>query len=464
MKSSLAMSVFEIIILEECEMAYEVDQNTVSLLHFDDGINDACGNTWTAYGGAAISNSQSEFGNNSLYLSGSGQYLTTSSLTGFGTSDWTIDFWMYPITNSNINALFCSAGQSSPYWTYTLYSFQIVFSDSTHMNLVYTSGIANPISLLEFSITQNVMQHIAFVRNGINLLAFVDGKLVASKAIDATMQFNSDGVYVLGKQDIRNMFYFNGYIDEFRISNTARWTSDFTPPGTVAVPSAPTNLIATPGDSQVTLTWDAVAGATGYNVKRSTTAGGPYETIATTVSGTSYVDTSVTNGTIYYYVVTAINADGESSNSNEASATPEGNNLLRITMSDSSEREYEVNTTELHSLLTWFNRTIGTGNSYYSFAKTVGNQNSTEYLSYDKIISIKKVIGGDLLILRIIMSDSSERVYKVASYDDFIAWANRTLAVWQSGTAYYELTDPVDGNIEFLAFDKIISFEVIPVA
>jgi hypothetical protein len=60
--------------------------------------------------------------------------------------------------------------------------------------------------------------------------------------------------------------------------------------------SAPT---ATAGDSQVILAWTAVTGATGYNVKRATIAGGPYTTIASNVSSTSYVDTAVTNGTTY---------------------------------------------------------------------------------------------------------------------------------------------------------------------
>jgi hypothetical protein len=45
----------------------------------------------------------------------------------------------------------------------------------------------------------------------------------------------------------------------------------------------PINLVAAAGDSQVTLSWDAVTGATGYNVKRSTTAGGPYSTIASNI-------------------------------------------------------------------------------------------------------------------------------------------------------------------------------------
>ncbi|CUH95640.1 hypothetical protein P22_1714 [Propionispora sp. 2/2-37] len=58
--------------------------------------------------------------------------------------------------------------------------------------------------------------------------------------------------------------------------------------GYVIVPGS-TNLTATPGDFQIALNWDAVTDAIGYNVKRSTTAGGPYETIVPNVSGTSYV-------------------------------------------------------------------------------------------------------------------------------------------------------------------------------
>jgi len=60
-----------------------------------------------------------------------------------------------------------------------------------------------------------------------------------------------------------------------------------------------TTLTSAAGDSQVTLNWSVVIGATGYNVKRATTAGGPYETIASNVSGTSYIDNSVVNGTTY---------------------------------------------------------------------------------------------------------------------------------------------------------------------
>jgi len=91
----------------------------------------------------------------------------------------------------------------------------------------------------------------------------------------------------------------------------------------VTAPAPPAGLTATAGDSQVALAWNASSGASSYNVKRATTSGGPYTTIATGVTTVSYNDTTAVNGTTYYYVVTAVNSAGESGNSNEASATPQ---------------------------------------------------------------------------------------------------------------------------------------------
>lgn len=61
---------------------------------------------------------------------------------------------------------------------------------------------------------------------------------------------------------------------------------------------------------------------TTFNVKRSLTQGGPYTTIATGLGSASYVNTGLSNGTQYFYVISAVNEFGESSNSNEASAIP----------------------------------------------------------------------------------------------------------------------------------------------
>jgi hypothetical protein len=93
---------------------------------------------------------------------------------------------------------------------------------------------------------------------------------------------------------------------------------------TPAPPPIPTGLTAIGGNAQVSLSWSASSGASGYHVKRSTTSGSGYTQIAAPTSA-AYTDTTVSNGTPYYYVVSAINAGGESGNSAQASATPSGN-------------------------------------------------------------------------------------------------------------------------------------------
>ncbi len=93
------------------------------------------------------------------------------------------------------------------------------------------------------------------------------------------------------------------------------------------VPSAPQNLQAVAGNGQVTLSWSAPVSDGGsplieYRVYRSTTSGSGYVLVASVADGvTTYTDDSVSNGVTYYYVVRAVNALGESANSNEVSVT-----------------------------------------------------------------------------------------------------------------------------------------------
>ncbi|WP_181469964.1 pectinesterase family protein [Paenibacillus sp. MDMC362] len=91
--------------------------------------------------------------------------------------------------------------------------------------------------------------------------------------------------------------------------------------------AAPKGLRAIPGNGKVQLDWSSAQGALSYTVKRSTTNGGPYETVATdwSASTPSFTDTSVINETTYYYVVTAVSEFGESDPSNQVRVTPSVN-------------------------------------------------------------------------------------------------------------------------------------------
>jgi hypothetical protein len=86
-------------------------------------------------------------------------------------------------------------------------------------------------------------------------------------------------------------------------------------------PPAPTGLTTVSNTAQVYLAWTASPGATSYNIKRSLTNGGPYSTISTVLAASNYSDTAIANGASYYYVVTAVDANGESLPSNQAAAS-----------------------------------------------------------------------------------------------------------------------------------------------
>lgn len=89
--------------------------------------------------------------------------------------------------------------------------------------------------------------------------------------------------------------------------------------GDIDMPAIPSGLNATPGNAKVSLAWSAADSAQSYNIKRSSTAGGPYITIATNIVSLSFTDSTAINGSAYYYVVSAVNAAGESQNSSEKS-------------------------------------------------------------------------------------------------------------------------------------------------
>jgi hypothetical protein len=93
------------------------------------------------------------------------------------------------------------------------------------------------------------------------------------------------------------------------------------------MPSTPSALTGfSISASQVGLSWGAGASASGYNVKRALQSGGPYTNITWNLTDTSCFDTSLSGGTLYYYVVAATNSFGESALSNEVAVRPVATN------------------------------------------------------------------------------------------------------------------------------------------
>ena len=87
-----------------------------------------------------------------------------------------------------------------------------------------------------------------------------------------------------------------------------------------SAPPAPSGLTASPTNLLINLRWNSVAGATNYNLKRGTENGGPYPRVFGGLALTNYSDTAATNAVTYYYVVSALAAGSEGTNSLAVSA------------------------------------------------------------------------------------------------------------------------------------------------
>jgi hypothetical protein len=131
-------------------------------------------------------------------------------------------------------------------------------------------------------------------------------------------------------QGYSDAFYGNGTINGGshypRGVTTSLWwlnaTNNPSFPLASNAPPTPAVFIAFAGDHQVLLLWDGVPVATGYNLKRASVTGGPYTPLTDDFAGASFVDSRLSNGVTYYYVLTATNHIGESAPSPEVSTTP----------------------------------------------------------------------------------------------------------------------------------------------
>jgi hypothetical protein len=209
----------------------ELDQYTVSLLHFDGGIKDESGKVWTAQNGAAVNSALSKFGGSALSLNGINQYLTTPATSdfNFGTGDFTIDWWEYR-TNTTANACVYNG-----YYTNNVNNtaasgivagmcydgfIRTVTGDNT---ITYTVSATMGIPIL------NAWTHYAFVRKGTTYYAFQNGVMQSSGTFSGSVP-NCTAPTIGTALSNLGQVYFPGYVDEFRISKgIARWTEDFNP-------------------------------------------------------------------------------------------------------------------------------------------------------------------------------------------------------------------------------------------
>jgi hypothetical protein len=205
--------------------------NVVTLLHMDGAdasttFTDVIGKTYTPVGDAQIDTDQSQFGGASGFFGTTGRITTpTHAGFGFGTGNYTIEFWMRP---TNVSSVFrgivdLRTGTSTVAPNINLANNTIVMREA-ESNRITSSGI----------ISVDTWYHVAIARSGNDTKMFVSGTQVGS-----TYSTNNDlgstqpcalGCFGAGVA-VSADFKFQGHLDDVRITKgVARYTANFTPP------------------------------------------------------------------------------------------------------------------------------------------------------------------------------------------------------------------------------------------
>jgi hypothetical protein len=183
--------------------------------------------TVTTVGGAQISTAQSKFGGSSIAFDGSGDYLTLdgSNSFAFGAGDFSVEFWIYPLSLTGIKVIFDSRALN--------------FASIQNRLIVYTSNaslaiVANDNTYINGTLSLNAWNFIAVCRSGGSLRGFLNGTQVGGTITDSSNYSVGASRPILGADgNSPSQLNYNGYIDELRITKAARYTADFT------VPTAP---------------------------------------------------------------------------------------------------------------------------------------------------------------------------------------------------------------------------------
>ena len=253
---------------------------------------------------------------------------TTNAALGFGTvSNFAVSLWFKQnalmSNGANIGPRLFVLGGGTPSDAGEANSIGLKFQ--TAGQLYFQLGATTvPFSIY---LQTNDWVFVAAVYDGssVSIYQGTDGAastLTTNVVVSTNVNFGSSGaLYIGNRQDGQRSF--DGLIDDFRFYTGA---GDLTFVENVRLLAArpPWGLSAAAGDSQVNLSWGTALGATSYNVKRATTSGGPYATLAAgrQVTNTAFTDLTASNGATYYYVVSSVNPAGEGAISAEASATP----------------------------------------------------------------------------------------------------------------------------------------------
>jgi len=211
--------------------------NTSLLTNFADaGIYDSSEmNNLTTVGSAQASTSTFKYGTASMKFNGTTDYLTIPASTSFnfGSGDFTIEAWVYAVSWPTTIYF---AGQSNT----SDYAPVLPFFTSGKPGLAATSA-SGSWAVNSFgsapTLSTATWYHVAWVRYGNEWSVYVNGTKYIVAASTAVTVYTSTDSLAISTNGNRNNYFFNGYIDDFRITKGyARYTATFTPP-TAALPT-----------------------------------------------------------------------------------------------------------------------------------------------------------------------------------------------------------------------------------
>jgi len=219
--------------------------NTKLLLNYTNAgiLDNAMMNDLETVGNAQISTSVKKYGTGSMLFDGNGDNLSgpTTPNLNMSTGNWTIECWVYILSRTLNYPLIFGNNNGG----YTAGALSIVNSNadsgaSIDRFCLSVKDISNAPTLVASSTnSSNTWYHLAVVRNGTSLVMYRDGTSVASTTISSSIVFDWGklGSRIGGGNWDGAQSYFNGYIDDLRITKGfARYTATFTPP-TAAFPN-----------------------------------------------------------------------------------------------------------------------------------------------------------------------------------------------------------------------------------
>ena len=214
--------------------AYSSDSDTDILNHFDlTTLHESTGNhNPPTVSGAVRSSAQSKFGGFSALFDGTNDYLTfsDSSRWDYGTGDYTFETWIY--LNSIAADYSILAAQQDDSNRYNWYLNNSGLNSGNPGLQIYAKSGGSVTANLQADYTWqiNTWTHVAVSRSSGVVKMFVNGNeitLQQNTSPGGTMA-NGSGLLTIGRRP-DSVTYFNGYMDEFRMGDTARYTSNFTP-------------------------------------------------------------------------------------------------------------------------------------------------------------------------------------------------------------------------------------------